>query len=676
MNEVFPRCAVPGSSCRLLQLETVGARPVWAVLDAAGSRHFTGEITLHCQPAVRAWFNGGELYFAEREGDLGLAERLQAMNVLSADNLAAGSVRLGAVTHLGRLFDRVPHLDRDPVELALEIMTSEVVGEIADHVVDTISIASYRHHPSGVVKWQKRPAVPMAPLTDDIEVIPAAHSTVTAPVEATPCAVAQLETASDGPSIMSTSDDLAPTAEDEALVAEYEATLAAQIAPEPSLEQTDEQTDEHTDEPSLEQTDEHTDEHTDEPSLEQTDELLDTSVDADVDALMHSTLDTTSEQPVFDEMELHEVDHEVEQDGDSQDERAQDEPAQHEPAPEDEVPQDEVPHDEVPQDEVPHDEVVDSALLPDATPMEAAALDDVLALFERSFEQQFSHHFEQFEQFEQHISGQPAPELPAFELPAFELPALEAVDEFTDVAAEHSTDADDQAPHDASDGEADTDAELPWAIDDRLSWPQDAAGDDDGDPQAQASDGPVVEFDLQYLLSQSHSHHADDGHDHPHADDQSLQTPRSEDPHGSDGSEVDETDADIRAAVQAALAEIAAAARTGADHEMPPILMQAARMADADTGLVPSPDTWDAAPPVTPAAAPAAAPPPAPRPLLPARSLGSPSAAASAGAASTDGAAVDRAGDAVSAADPADGPPSQEIPATGGLRRLLGSKKS
>ncbi len=659
MNEVFPRCAVPGSSCRLLQLETVGSRPVWAVLDAAGSRHFTGEITLHCQPAVRAWFNGGELYFAEREGDLGLAERLQAMNVLSADNLAAGSVRLGAVTHLGRLFDRVPHLDRDPVELALEIMTSEVVGEIADHVVDTISIASYRHHPSGVVKWQKRPAVPMAPLTDDIEVIPAAHSAAippveappveappveAPPVEATPSAVAQLETASDGPSIMSTSDDLAPTAEDEALVAEYEATLAAQIAPEPSLEQTDE----------------HTDEHTDEPSLEQTNELLDTSVDADVDALMQSTLDTTSEQPVFDEMELHEVDHEVEQDGDSQDERVQDEPAQHEPA----------PKDEVPQDEVPHDEVVDSALLPDATPMEAAALDDVLASFERSFEQQFSHHFEQFEQ---HISGQPAPELPAFELPAFELPALEAVDEITDVAAEHSTDADDQAPHDASDGEADTDAELPWAIDDRLSWPQDAAGDDDGDPQAQASDGPVVEFDLQYLLSQSHSHHADDGHDHPHADDQSLQTPRSDD---QDGSEVDETDADIRAAVQAALAEIAAAARTGADHEVPPILMQAARMADADTGLVPSPDTWDAAPPVTPTAGPAAALPPVPRPLLPARSLGTPSAAASAGAASTDGAAVDRAGDAVSAADPADGPPSQEIPATGGLRRLLGSKKS
>ncbi len=370
MNEVFPRCAVPGSSCRLLQLETVGARPVWAVLDAAGSRHFTGEITLHCQPAVRAWFNGGELYFAEREGDLGLAERLQAMNVLSADNLAAGSVRLGAVTHLGRLFDRVPHLDRDPVELALEIMTSEVVGEIADHVVDTITIASYRHHPSGVVKWQKRPAVPMAPLTDDIEVIPAAHSSVTPPVEATPSVVAQLETASDGRSTTSTSDDLAPTAEDEALVAEYEATLAAQIAVEPSPEQTDD--------PSLEQTDEHTDD----------------PVDADVEALTQSTLDTTSEHPVFDEMELHEVEHEVEHD-DSQHEPAQHEPAQNEPA----------QNEPALQDDVSHDEVADSTPAPDATLMEVAALDDVLASFERSFEQQFSHHFEQFEQ---QISGQPA----------------------------------------------------------------------------------------------------------------------------------------------------------------------------------------------------------------------------------------------------------------------------
>jgi hypothetical protein len=159
MNDATPRCAVPGSSCRLLHLDTPGTRPVWAVLDAAGTRHFTGEITLHVDPTVRAWFQCGELYYAERDGDPSVAERLRAMDVLSDDDLSAGSVRLGEVVHLGRLFDRVPHLDRDRVELALEILTGEVVGEIADHLVEEITVASYRHHASGVVRWQKRPAV-------------------------------------------------------------------------------------------------------------------------------------------------------------------------------------------------------------------------------------------------------------------------------------------------------------------------------------------------------------------------------------------------------------------------------------------------------------------------------------------------------------------------------------
>ena len=219
MNEVFPRCAVPGSSCRLLQLEAPGARPVWAVLDAAGTRHFTGEITLHCVPTVRAWFNGGELYFAERDGDPGLAERLLAMGVLSADDLAAGSVQLGAVTHLGRLFDRVPHLDRDHVELALEILTGEVVGEIADHVVEDITIASYRHHPSGVVKWQKRPTVVITQVAGDVD-----------PSAAAPAPAGAVAAPRHEPVPFAESIDLTPSAEDEALVAEYEASLVELVA--------------------------------------------------------------------------------------------------------------------------------------------------------------------------------------------------------------------------------------------------------------------------------------------------------------------------------------------------------------------------------------------------------------------------------------------------------------
>ena len=74
MNDTSPRCAGPGTACRLVQLETPGARPVWAILDAAGLRRFTGELTLASQPIVRAYFQDGEVYYAERDGDPAIGE--------------------------------------------------------------------------------------------------------------------------------------------------------------------------------------------------------------------------------------------------------------------------------------------------------------------------------------------------------------------------------------------------------------------------------------------------------------------------------------------------------------------------------------------------------------------------------------------------------------------------
>ena len=128
MNDTSPRCAASGTTCRLLQLETPGARPVWAVLDAAGARRFTGEITLASRPQVRAWFHDGAVYYAERAGDPSIGDRLIEYGVLTPEQLAAGTVQLGAIAHLGRLFDRVPSIERDPVELVLEVVTGEVLG--------------------------------------------------------------------------------------------------------------------------------------------------------------------------------------------------------------------------------------------------------------------------------------------------------------------------------------------------------------------------------------------------------------------------------------------------------------------------------------------------------------------------------------------------------------------
>jgi len=153
------RCSVPGSTCRLLQLELPDPRPVWAALDAAGARHFTGELTLHFDPVVRVWFLGGEVYLAERDGDAPLAQRLVSAGVVTMDDLAAGVVRAADIEHLGRLFDRVPRLDRDTIELTVELATATLLGEIADQVVPSLETGSYRHHPSGVHRWWQRGAI-------------------------------------------------------------------------------------------------------------------------------------------------------------------------------------------------------------------------------------------------------------------------------------------------------------------------------------------------------------------------------------------------------------------------------------------------------------------------------------------------------------------------------------
>jgi hypothetical protein len=144
----------------LLQFEASEPRPVWAILDSAGARRFTGQVTLHLEPTVFTYFQDGEIYLAEREGDAPFAQRLIEYGVLSDTELEAGTVRLGGIQHLGRLFERVPSLNRDQVELALEVITSELVGEIADHTVLTTTIATYRHHPSGVNKWFRKLGAP------------------------------------------------------------------------------------------------------------------------------------------------------------------------------------------------------------------------------------------------------------------------------------------------------------------------------------------------------------------------------------------------------------------------------------------------------------------------------------------------------------------------------------
>ncbi len=159
MNEPLFHCTESRSTCRLLQLEDSGPRPVWAVLDGAIARRFTGEVTIHLDPMVRAYFQDGHVYFAERDGDAPLAERLLQLGVVTEDDLRKGMISLGVIAHLGRLFDRVPTVERDQVELALEVMTGQLLGVIGNHTITDTTVATYRHHSSGVNRWLRTSAV-------------------------------------------------------------------------------------------------------------------------------------------------------------------------------------------------------------------------------------------------------------------------------------------------------------------------------------------------------------------------------------------------------------------------------------------------------------------------------------------------------------------------------------
>ena len=159
MNEPLFHCTESRSTCRLLQLEDSGPRPVWAVLDGAIARRFTGEVTIHLDPMVRAYFQDGHVYFAERDGDAPLAERLLQLGVVTEDDLRKGMISLGVIAHLGRLFDRVPTVERDQVELALEVMTGQLLGVIGNRTITDTSVATYRHHSSGVNRWLRTSAV-------------------------------------------------------------------------------------------------------------------------------------------------------------------------------------------------------------------------------------------------------------------------------------------------------------------------------------------------------------------------------------------------------------------------------------------------------------------------------------------------------------------------------------
>ena len=93
-----------------------GPQPVWMTLNQARERAFTGEIVFEADPEVLAYLDDGIVYYAERAADAPLGQRLLDAGVVDATQLERGTVRIGDLEHLGRLFDRDPSVDRDAVD--------------------------------------------------------------------------------------------------------------------------------------------------------------------------------------------------------------------------------------------------------------------------------------------------------------------------------------------------------------------------------------------------------------------------------------------------------------------------------------------------------------------------------------------------------------------------------
>lgn len=139
-------------------------RPGWVVIDAVRDAAFTGEVACATTPAVTIHADRGRIYSAERSSDAPLSARLVDAGALTATELEHGVLRLAGAEHLGRLFERVPTVDRDAVLVTAGLLTDDCLSWLATQHVAGIDVTPYRHHPAGIQRWDPVPDVaPAAP---------------------------------------------------------------------------------------------------------------------------------------------------------------------------------------------------------------------------------------------------------------------------------------------------------------------------------------------------------------------------------------------------------------------------------------------------------------------------------------------------------------------------------
>lgn len=128
-------------------------RPAWQVIEAARRRYLTGVLTLDTTPPTNVYLRDGQVYFAERTTDGGLGVRLLVEGVITREQMHKATLQVSGVEHLGRMFERDTSIDRDAVELCVELMTDDVLAHVADAQISGWKLQLYRRHPSGLDRW-------------------------------------------------------------------------------------------------------------------------------------------------------------------------------------------------------------------------------------------------------------------------------------------------------------------------------------------------------------------------------------------------------------------------------------------------------------------------------------------------------------------------------------------
>lgn len=130
-----------------------GGDPLWGFVAIVGTERFTGEAVVGPEPRVHLYAADGRIYYAERSGDAPIGQRLVDAGVLTTTELEYGSVNLAGVRSLARLFQRVPSIDRDAVELTVELATEGLLEAVADLPAGVLELHPLRHHPAGIHHW-------------------------------------------------------------------------------------------------------------------------------------------------------------------------------------------------------------------------------------------------------------------------------------------------------------------------------------------------------------------------------------------------------------------------------------------------------------------------------------------------------------------------------------------